>query len=133
MEQSRPIPEEIKIWFIKQSHAPLTHRTYKEWARRGQELCYEVAYADGYQEASEAMYHRMAEELETLKGERDLYCQALENIADPIGYLRKEAEKLGVFLNGMAFEVIKSPEFFKQIAQPALEQYSSPKNNHDGV
>lgn len=109
MEQSKSIPEETKIWFIKQSHAPLTHRTYKEWARRGQELCYEVAYADGYQEASEAMYHRMAEEIEALKA-------ALIDIRDNSdGKLCREDRSR-----------------MHSIAAKALEQYSSPKIAESG-
>lgn len=105
MEQSRPIPEEIKIWFIKQSHAPLTHRTYKEWARRGQELCYEVAYADGYQEASEAMYHRMAEEAQSL---------------------RKSLELAECEIKAMYKRVGINGSNVLDIVSKALEQYSSP-------
>ena len=110
MEQSKPIPEEIQEFM--RVNSPIDDPDCYFWLK-----------------GAEATYHRMAEEVEALKAERDAYRQALENIASPIEYLRKEAEKVGGVLNGMAFEVIKSPEFFKQIAQPALEQYSSHKNH----
>jgi hypothetical protein len=53
------IPKEFKIWFIGQSHKELISQAYKEWTRRGQRLCYEVAYTEGYQDASEAAYRHL--------------------------------------------------------------------------
>lgn len=54
------VPEEIKIWFIRLSRKKLTSNAFKEWERRGQQLCYEVAYSEGYEDASEAMYQKLA-------------------------------------------------------------------------
>jgi len=108
-QKTTEIPTDIKVWFIKQSHAHLTHPTYKEWERRGQKLCYEVAYADGYQEASEAMYHRMAEEVEVLKA-------ALIDIRD----------------NGGGKLCREDRGRMQAIAAKALEQYSSPKATDNG-
>lgn len=62
-EQSA-IPEELRIWYIGQSHKELTSNAYKEWIRRGQKLCYEVAYSEGYEDASEAVYRKLTERRE---------------------------------------------------------------------
>jgi len=61
-KDSIEIQQDIKTWYISESHKPLTHECFKEWVRRGQKTCYEVAYTDGYQEASEAMYRKLKEE-----------------------------------------------------------------------
>jgi hypothetical protein len=46
--------------------------------------------------------------------------EALENIANPLSYLRRKAEKDGGKLNGHAIHIANDPEFLKSIARKAL-------------
>jgi hypothetical protein len=48
--------------------------------------------------------------------------QALENIANPLAYLRREAEAKGHRLSEMAYQIANDPEFIKSIARDALAQ-----------
>jgi hypothetical protein len=49
--------------------------------------------------------------------------EALEAIADPLTYLRKQAEAEGNRLSGMAFQIANDPEFLKGIARAALKDH----------
>lgn len=55
-----PIPEEFKIWYLAESRKPIISKAYEEWKRRGQQLCYEVAYTEGYEDASEAVFRHLS-------------------------------------------------------------------------
>lgn len=46
--------------------------------------------------------------------------QALQDVADPIGYLRREAEAKGERLGGMAYSIANDLHFVKQIASRAI-------------
>ena len=46
--------------------------------------------------------------------------EALQNIANPLRYLRREAEKEGCELNGNALHISNDPEFLKGIARAAI-------------
>jgi len=46
--------------------------------------------------------------------------EALQNIANPVSYLRREAEKDGCVLNGHAIHTSNDPEFLKGIARAAI-------------
>ena len=50
---------------------------------------------------------------------------ALDEIADPIKYLKLEAEKVGAKINGFAFELAKDADYLKDIAKKALEKLNS--------
>lgn len=54
------IPQDFKIWYIAESRKQPQSETFKEWKRRGQESCYEVAYTEGFQDAAEAAYRRLS-------------------------------------------------------------------------
>lgn len=54
------MPAELKEWFISESHNAPSSKAYKEWSRRDQSECFEVARTEGYQDASEAMHDRIA-------------------------------------------------------------------------
>jgi hypothetical protein len=49
--------------------------------------------------------------------------EALEAIADPLTYLRKQAEAEGNQLSGMAYSIANDPEFLKGIARAALKDH----------
>jgi hypothetical protein len=46
--------------------------------------------------------------------------RALESIANPIAYLRAEAESQGARLNGCAYQLANDPHFLKKLAKDAL-------------
>jgi hypothetical protein len=48
--------------------------------------------------------------------------EALSNIANPIGYLKKEADKEGARLNVFAYDLSIDPNFIKNFAIKALEK-----------
>jgi len=61
----------------------------------------------------------------TLKQSADELAEALENIAEPISYLQKQAKKEGATLDGIgAINVVSQPQFYKDIAEAALTKYN---------
>jgi predicted nucleic acid-binding Zn-ribbon protein len=48
--------------------------------------------------------------------------EALRDIVNPLGYLRREAEKEGKVLNGMACIIANDPQTLREIAQAALKE-----------
>lgn len=50
------------------------------------------------------------------------YEQALKDIVDPIGYLRRYAESQNTTINGFAATLAQDPHFIKTIARKALEE-----------
>lgn len=58
-KEIKDIPQDFKIWYIAESRKQPQSETFKEWKRRGQQLCYEVAHTEGYQEAAEAAYRHL--------------------------------------------------------------------------
>lgn len=95
MEQSKPIPEEIQKW--------INEIEKKEMF--GEPL---LSANWGYRRGSTAMYHRMAEEIEALKKERDMYRKGLEDIIERFPW-----------------------SWQAQFAKAALAQYSSPKSTNN--
>lgn len=61
-ETKTPIEMAFKIWYIAESRKEPTSEAFKEWKSRGQQLCYEVAYTEGYQDAAEASYEKLSQE-----------------------------------------------------------------------
>lgn len=55
--------------------------------------------------------------LATLKRQRE----ALENIADPLAHIHREAVRQGRRLSGQAYAISNDPEFIKGIARAALD------------
>ena len=47
---------------------------------------------------------------------------ALENIAEPIKYMKKRAEREGCRLNGMAMHLSQDAEYLKDIARSAISK-----------
>lgn len=45
---------------------------------------------------------------------------ALEDVANPLGYLQRKAEAEGAQLNGMAWQIANDPHVIKSIAKEAL-------------
>ena len=45
---------------------------------------------------------------------------ALEDVINPLGYLKRHAEAKGSQLNGMAYQIANDPSFAKSIAKEAL-------------
>lgn len=45
---------------------------------------------------------------------------ALEDVVNPLGYLKRHAEARGSHLNGMAYQIAHDPSFAKSIAKEAL-------------
>ena len=59
-----------------------------------------------------------------LQDECYVYRQALEDIADPLAALRREAEEQGCGLHGcIAVSLSNDPVYLKKIAQDALDQF----------
>lgn len=54
------IPQDFKIWYLSESRKGTNSEAFKEWKRRGQELCYEVAYSEAYENASEAAFRHLS-------------------------------------------------------------------------
>ena len=46
--------------------------------------------------------------------------EALEDVINPLGYLKRHAEAKGSQLNGMAYQIANDPSFAKSIANEAL-------------
>lgn len=46
--------------------------------------------------------------------------EALEDVVDPLGYLKRHAEAKGSQLSGMAYQIANDPSFAKSIAKEAL-------------
>lgn len=54
------IPRNYKVWYIAESRKQPQSEAFKEWKRRGQEICYEVAYTEGFEDAAEAAYRHLS-------------------------------------------------------------------------
>lgn len=58
--ENKDIPQDFKRWYIAESKEQPNSEAFKEWTRRGQKLCYEVAYTEGFEEGAEAAYRHLS-------------------------------------------------------------------------
>lgn len=64
---------------------------------------------------------RLLDSIDSYRAEIERYRLALEEIVSPLKFMRERAEKDGMLLSAMAYQICNDPEHLKCIARQAIE------------